>query len=166
MIIEKIYLDMDGVLADFDRGVREFCNMENPGQSVATPEQDDEMWALVRKIDHFYDKLELMPGALNLYKELREKYGEKVEILSGIPRPHRGLVGAGEDKTIWAHRIIDESLVVNIVYRAEKKNYVTGPGCILIDDLQKNIDEWEAAGGTGILYEIAEQVLETMRSLK
>ena len=27
MKAEKIYLDMDGVLADFDRGVRELCGM-------------------------------------------------------------------------------------------------------------------------------------------
>lgn len=28
MKAEKIYLDMDGVLADFDRGVRELCGMD------------------------------------------------------------------------------------------------------------------------------------------
>ena len=48
---------------------------------------------------------------------------------------------------------------MNIVFREEKKNYVTGPGCILIDDLEKNIREWNVAGGTGILFTSAEDVL-------
>ena len=36
MTIRKIYLDMDGVLADFDSGVRELCGIEPPPQ--------DERW--------------------------------------------------------------------------------------------------------------------------
>jgi hypothetical protein len=32
------------------------------------------------------------------------------------------------------------------------KASVAGPGKILIDDKNENIDEWEAAGGIGILY--------------
>ena len=32
--------------------------------------------------------------------------------------------------------------------------------CILIDDLKKNINEWEAYGGTGILFTNSEEVLQ------
>ena len=47
MKIEKIYFDMDEVLADFNRGVRELCHMEPVEQSVSTKE-DDALWAAVR----------------------------------------------------------------------------------------------------------------------
>ena len=92
MTVEKIYFDMDGVLADFDRGVRELCGMEALDQGTRSPAQDDIMWEAIRKIDHFYDKLELMPGAKEMFDTLREKYGDKVEILTGIPREERGII--------------------------------------------------------------------------
>ena len=31
--VEKIYFDMDSVLADFERGVRELCGMTPPSQN-------------------------------------------------------------------------------------------------------------------------------------
>lgn len=34
MKIEKIYFDMDGVLADFDRGIRELCHMDPLNQAI------------------------------------------------------------------------------------------------------------------------------------
>jgi hypothetical protein len=33
MTVWKIYLDMDGVLADFERGIRELCHMEPQSQN-------------------------------------------------------------------------------------------------------------------------------------
>ena len=33
--VEKIYFDMDSVLADFERGVRELCGMTPPSQNGA-----------------------------------------------------------------------------------------------------------------------------------
>ena len=44
----------------------------------------------------------------------------------------------------------------------EKMNFCTGVDCILIDDLQKNISDWEALGGIGILYTSAESTLEKL----
>lgn len=159
MEIKKIYFDMDGVLADFNLGLKELCGIEPLDQESKAPAQDDEMWIKVKKIDHFYNKLKPMPGALKMFEALSNEYGEKCEILSGIPKPHRGIAHAGEDKTSWAHRLLSKDLKVNIVYREEKKNYCKGPEYILIDDLSKNIKEWEASGGTGILFTSAEDVL-------
>ena len=159
-MIEKIYFDMDGVLADFDRGVEELCGMPRPGQGKSrSQEEDDLMWERIRAVERFYDKLEPMPGALELFGTLRGRYGDRVEILTGIPKPRRGILTAGEDKINWVRRLLGEDVVVNIVYRAEKVNYCKGPGCILIDDLPVNIKEWESAGGTGILYRGPEETM-------
>ncbi len=162
-MVEKIYFDMDGVLADFDRGVKELCGIPSAGQSKEfSKEADDLMWVKIREVEHFYDRLEPMPGALEMFRRIYEKYGERCEILTGIPKPKRGILTAGEDKTAWVHRLLSKDMVVNIVYKEEKKNFCTGKDCILIDDLEANIDSWVSYGGTGILHKDAESTLRIL----
>ena len=167
MEIKKIFFDMDGVLADFDRGVIELCGMQPTLQGDEwRPGMDDPMWAKVRTIDHYYDKLEPLPGAVEMFKTIYEKYGDKCEILTGIPKPKRGVLTAGEDKIKWVRRLLSQDIVVNIVYREEKPNYCTGKDWILIDDLKKNIEEWENNGGTGIRFISAEETLKALKELE
>ena len=92
--IKKIYFDMDSVLADFERGVRELCRMEPPSQNDKhrNPADDDEMWRRIKQHEHFYDELELMPGAKEMFDAIYEKYGDKCEILTGIPKAKRGII--------------------------------------------------------------------------
>jgi len=165
MEVEKIYFDMDGVLADFERGVREICGVTPPSQNAKhyKPGEDDAMWECIRETKHFYNYLELMPGVREMFDAVYGKYRERCEILTGIPKPRRGIANAGEDKTIWVHRLLSEDIKVNIVFREEKPKYCTGKGCILIDDMQRNIRGWIAMGGTGIVHINAE---ETIRQLK
>jgi hypothetical protein len=47
-------------------------------------------------------------------------------------------------------------------YKEEKKNFCTGKDCILIDDLEANIDSWRSYGGTGILHKDAESTLRIL----
>lgn len=164
MEIKKIYFDMDGVLADFERGINEICGMDMPIQGLSTDEEDNRMWEAVKEADHFYDNLEPMKGAIDMYRELSSKYD--CEILSAIPKPHRGIATAGEDKRNWVCRVLSPSMNVNIVYSQDKKNYAKDKGTILIDDLDKNIKEWENCGGTGIKFESAEQVLKRIKDLE
>ncbi len=167
MNIEKIYFDMDGVLADFERGVRELCGMEPPPQEgEKEPGLDLSMWDRVRNVGNFYDVLELMPGAKEMFDAVYEKYGDKVEILTGIPKPDKHILTAAEDKISWMRRLISDKVVMNIVFRAEKPNFCKGKGHILIDDLGKNIREWENMGGTGILHISPEDTLRRLSEIE
>ena len=167
MEVKKIYFDMDGVLADFDRGVREFCGMEPSPQGEGWyPGIDDPMWAKARQVPHYYDRLYPIPGALEMLRTVYEKYGERCEILTGIPKPKRGMIGAAEDKVKWMHRLFSEDIVVNTVFREQKPDYCTGRDCILVDDFQKNIEEWEQEGGTGIVHTTPENTLRILKEMK
>lgn len=162
----KIYFDMDGVLADFERGVRELCHIEPVDQSKATNAQTDRLWEAVKKVPHFYLNLEPVKSAVELFNEVHGKFGENCQILTGIPKPRRGIENAGEDKTEWAHKFLSPDVKVNVVFREEKTKFCTGKNCILIDDYGKNIREWENAGGKGILFTTAQKAREKLGEMK
>ncbi len=167
MEVEKIYFDMDGVLADFERGVKEICGLTPPSQNAKhhKPGEDDEMWKAIKACPHFYDYLELMPGAKEMFDAVYEKYGDKCEILTGIPKPRREIVNAADDKKIWTKRLLSDDVIVNIVFREEKPQYCTGEGCILIDDVERNIKEWNEMGGTGIVNVSSEDTMNRLKEL-
>ena len=154
---------MDGVLADFDRGIRELCGMEPAGQEYERPEEEAVMWDRVKKAGHFSKKLDPMPGAMELFSEVYKRYGDRCEILTGVPKPERGVTTAGEDKIDWVRDLLSRYVTVNIVLRKDKPNFCTGKGCILIDDHSGNIKAWEKAGGTGILHKDTKSTLEELK---
>ena len=164
--VEKIYFDMDGVLADFDKGVKELCGITPADQNgEERPELDNIMWAEIKMIDHFYDVLEIMPGGKEMFDALYGKYGDKCEILTGIPKPKRGIADAAEDKKRWVKRLLSEDIKVNIVFSEEKSQYCKSKGCILIDDRLSNVNDWNAMGGTGILHVSAKKTMEKLKEL-
>lgn len=160
----KVYVDMDRVIADFDNGVRKYAHME-PAGNGGNKEVAAKMWKRLSKVPHFYDKLDVIPGAERGMQILFEKFGSDLEVLTGVPNPTRGLPTASEDKKIWMKRKFEPEIVVNAVLRAEKIKFCTGRDCLLIDDYERNIKEWEDAGGTGILFEDWDQVLNAVSDL-
>lgn len=165
--VRKIYLDMDGVLADFSRGVRELCGMEAAAlNGKQDRKNDDLMWEAIRRTEHFYGRLELMPGAGELFHEIWRQYGRRCEILTGIPRPERGIADAAEDKIRWMHRMLSPEIRVNSVLRGEKIRFCRGPETVLIDDMEKTIREWTDRSGTGILFKSAGDTLRKMILLR
>lgn len=148
----KIYFDMDGVLANFEKGLRDLCGIEPVEQGKSNSKLDDVIWDAVCNIDHFYDKLEPIPGSFDLFYSLYKKYGNDCQILSAVPKPERNIPTAGDDKRRWVKRLLSPEVTVNIVLRKEKLDFCTGPDCVLIDDYDKNIAEWTLQGGIGILF--------------
>ena len=160
----KIYFDMDGVLADFDGGVQELCGMPAlPNYGSRSSEEDRLMWEEIRKVDHFYGKLRPLPGAREMFQALREKY--ECEILTGVPKPERGIHQAGQDKIDWVAKYLGTDIPVHIVFRREKIQYCTGKDTVLIDDLAETIRVWKEQGGTGILHTDPESTLKELKEM-
>lgn len=148
--VSMIYFDMDGVLADFKRGVKENLKLN--------PEVSDEiMWSKMKEYPHFYYDLLPIPEGVELFQKVQSIFGNnKVQILSAYPKPIRGIVDAIDDKRRWVKKYFDDNIKVNLVLREDKKRFCHSIGDILIDDYEKNIIEWDAAGGTSILFKASE----------
>ena len=123
------------------------------------------MWHKIKEVEHYYDRLELLDGTKEMFDAVYDVYQDRCEILTGIPKPRRGIHHAAEDKTKWVRRLLSREIVINICFKEEKKNFCTGADCILIDDLPANIAAWEANGGTGLLHRNSKETMERLRSM-
>jgi hypothetical protein len=93
--------------------------------------------------------LDLMPDAINLISYLR-RLNIPVEILSSTASDRRDpQIRPQKMKWLEDHQI---EFPVILVPGARLKQDFASPDAILIDDTEKNIKEWQAAGGIGILY--------------
>lgn len=160
----KIYFDMDGVLADFEGYVRDHGIPYFP-QANYLSAQDETMWDAIKQVPHFYLQLEPIDGAIDLFMSVKNQKEHRSEILSAIPKPKWGLENTKEDKLEWVSQHLGDDVKANIVYREEKQEYCTGKDCILIDDLPKNIEEWELKGGTGILFKDVESTRKELNEV-
>src|SRR5574343_89266 len=140
-----IYIDSDGVLANFQKFVIE---------QTGTTYQGIETWKVLENIDNLFTKLEPMEGARSAVQNILDKHGyEDVQILTALPLITAKLVTAQRDKVDWLHYVIDGSIQVNCVANWKLKKYFCRDECdILIDDRIECIEQWKEQGGIGILH--------------
>ncbi len=68
-----------------------------------------------------------------------------------------------QGKRVWVKRELPGTKLI-LRYASQKQEYAS-PTSILIDDRQKNIDQWEAAGGIGILHTSTANTIEQLKKL-
>ena len=146
MSAPKLYVDMDGVLCDFNYGWKEFT-----GKSITNwvTINDDDWGYLKKQWPTFWMDLELMPYAEQLWDALS---AYSPDLLTAVPDSWKS---AGIGKTSWARENLSGRPEVLAVSREDKRKYAKqkdGTPNVLIDDMEKNIREWNAAGGLGIRY--------------
>lgn len=148
--MSKLFLDLDGVLCDFERRYQElFGPMVFDKDSLSSKtEWENVKWDMFVEGDNF-QKLDIMPGALGLIS-FAESTGRQVEILTSVGgSKHKDKVRA--DKLIWLeYQGLDYP--VNFVISGSSKGTFAHPGDILIDDTRKCIVSFEKAGGRGVLH--------------
>ena len=104
-----------------------------------------------------------MQSDKNCTKEDEDHLWEEIRKVD--QKPYRNIEHSKEDKVEWIRRLLSEEVVVNTVLRKEKVQFCTGPECILIDDFDKNTNEWDSFGGTSVLYTDAKSAREKLCEL-
>lgn len=142
--MRTIYLDLDGVFANFNKGIAEV------GAKRGLTSYED-TWKVLDQEDHFFLKLEPLPGAIDMFNLIYSSF-PNVKMLTALPIITGNFVTAAEDKTKWVHSYLSPTIeVICSNGWADKKNYCK-PDDVLIDDMQRNIDDWNKAGGYGITH--------------
>lgn len=151
----EIYVDLDGVLADFDYGV--FTHTGSWPRDL----DDATLWEKIKQIPNFYRQLELMRDA-NILWETVHKYNP--QILTAIPR-RITLPEAEQDKRDWVCFYFGNNIPVNIGPYSKDKQKWAATNRILIDDRQSNIEEWQSHGGIGILHKNAITTIHELQKI-
>lgn len=150
----QIFLDCDGVLADFDTPATKLLGGK-PREVEARLGQDYTRAALYNGTD-FFRQLPLLHDARVLVDGVRELFQVEPVILTAAPPGD----WARPQKLAWR----DEHFpgVEMLVCRARDKCLHGKPGDILVDDWPKYRHLWEEMGGIFILHTSAEQTLKEL----
>ena len=159
-----IYLDMDGVVANFDKRFEDLSGLL-PNDFVDKYGKNA-FWDLIdekHKVS-FWRGIEIMPGAKKLV-DFVSKY--PYEMLTAPSVKKQSIIGKGlwiTDKvgTLYPSR-------PKVTYRPAKEKHNVKSKLtkfdILIDDKKSTIDSWDAKGGTAIFYQNADQVINDLKKL-
>jgi len=142
----KIYVDMDGVLADFFGSWAKLMGKKD-WRAI-----DDIKSGLekIKQTDNFWLNLPLTANAKNLLSLIKQVKG-KYSILSS---PLPGDKNSEPHKREWIKKNLGFFPPEEVIITHDKAKYANAGGIanVLIDDYGQNIQKWEGAGGVGFKH--------------
>lgn len=152
----KLFLDCDGVLADFDRyfvqhyGIDPTYFEESQGSK--------RLWQNLQLHEDYYFNLPLMPDAMVLYEAVKHL---NPPILTGMPQ---GGEWAVDQKHRWGAKYFPSTKVI-VCLSKDKHLHMTEEGDVLVDDRLKYAHHWINAGGVFVLHTSAANTIEKLKLL-
>ena len=152
-----VYVDMDGVIADFFGGLAEFTGVDH-WKSIQNKEATI---ATLKGTDFFYE-LDQFPTTHRLIDFVKEISNGDWGICSSPLRGDR------DNSAYWKRRWLEcyelMPTIDRLIFTGTKEKYawsmLDGLPNILIDDKPENIKRWNDAGGIGIRYQANQDDLE------
>jgi hypothetical protein len=160
-----IYVDMDGVIADFQGAM-----VDRFGWDFNSAPSRRQAWKAIQRYDQdgksngekgWFYSLPKMKDADKLWAFVTANFAN-VEILTASGSTPRDAQG---QKRAWIGDNFGYDIRVNIVESgAEKASYATEK-TVLIDDRQKVINPFINAGGIGVLHTSASKTIATLKTM-
>ena len=144
----EVYVDMDGVLADF---FKDWNKMVGVGhwKEIKDPEAALDM---IRKHPTFWIDLDVLSNAPRLLGAIKKFAGSYYICTSPLGKDPN----CEPQKREWVQKHLSAFAPKEVYVTSNKPQFArqaNGTPNILIDDFGKNIAAWTAAGGIGIHYE-------------
>jgi hypothetical protein len=161
----QVFLDSDGVLADFDKlageilGMpsREFEKKKHTGGAAT-------MWQKLYEHEDFFYKIPKMEDADELVEGVIAMGFDPI-VLTGIPSKDGSDWAIGQ-KIRWYAEKYPDLPVITCKSKDKLLHMIEGKHNVLIDDWTQHKAAWERAGGTFIVHTSAKKSLEELKFLK
>jgi 5'(3')-deoxyribonucleotidase len=150
----RLFLDADGVLADFDLAARGLLGMRS--KEYIDKHGRGMFWKRLAQAPNFYGDLAEMPDARVLFDAVRQL---KPTILTGLPAGN----WAAPQKVEWAAEHFPGVPIITCM--ARDKHLHMHPGDVLVDDREKHRAEYEAAGVVFVHHKNAEDSLRQLAKI-
>jgi 5'-nucleotidase len=155
-----LYIDQDGVLADFDAAIK--LHLGGSCEEVG----DDRIAAEVPKIKDFWINIPPKQDFMRLW-EFVQPFNPCILTASANWDRDRCV----ESKPIWLMKHLPNLIPENIrvVRRSEKAHYAlryANQPNVLVDDFTVNTSEWARAGGVPVLHLSASQSVRELKKLR
>ena len=156
----EVYVDMDGVVADFFTEYAKLAGVTHGNYRDIPPAKVDPTLDKMVGTD-FFARLPKFPTADQLLQIVVDAAGSYNICSSPLRGDHEG---SAKYKNIWIKKHLNPQpkhiyIVANKAKYAKSSN---GMPNVLIDDRGSNISAWEAAGGIGIKYQADEDSLKVI----
>jgi hypothetical protein len=150
----RLFLDADGVLADFDEGARRLLGTDPA--AFETKFGKREFWRRIAMARNFYGTLPEMPDARLLFDGVKHL---KPTILTGLP------IGnwAAPQKVEWAAEHFPGVPIITCMARDKAKHMKAGD--VLVDDRENHRAAYEKAGVTFVHHRNAEDSLTQLAEI-
>jgi len=150
-----IYCDMDGVLVNFDKAVK---NLGHGSIGELEKSNPGLVWKLIAKAGvKFWSDAEWMPDGRELWDSIKNYHPS---ILSAPIKAESSRIG----KKIWVEKNLGSNVTLILAASKDKHKYAT-PESILIDDRLSNINDWKKAGGIAIHHINTKTTLQKLRNI-
>ena len=157
----KLYLDMDGVIADFFGGLEKRFNVKHWKQ---IPKTEESIMGL-RGTD-FFNTLEPYSSASELVEFAKTLVGKDYGINSSPLRGDRDNSAFWKRTWLTRHGFMPE--IENLIFTGMKEQFavdkIDGTPNILVDDKPDNIKRWIDKGGIGFRYQANQDSLLELKN--
>jgi hypothetical protein len=151
--VRQLYLDCDGVLADFDTGALAILGL--PPRAFEQRHGPGRFWQKLAAAPDFYFGLPLLPDAMRLFDAVRHL---DPVILTGLPRGD----WAADQKVRWAAEHFPGTRIITTLAR-DKRDHAK-EGDVLVDDQERHRHLWEEVGGVFIHHRNAERTIAALKT--